>query len=62
LVLRFNGDPINANKREDVLRAINKPVVYQGGIDITPDILSGVNRSDMAKGRGPARPVVPRRQ
>lgn len=45
LVLRFNGDPIDPNIREDVLRAINKPVVYQNGIDITPDILRLVNRS-----------------
>ena len=52
LVLRFNGDPIDANKREDVLRAINKPVVYQGGVDITPDILASINRSG-------ARPVAP---
>lgn len=45
LVLRFNGDPIDPNKREDILRAINKPVVYQNSIDITPDILKTVNRS-----------------
>lgn len=45
IVLRFNGDPTDPNVREDVLRAINKPVVYQNGIDITPDILRLVNRS-----------------
>jgi len=39
LVVRFNGDPVDPNRREDVLRAINRPVVYQNGIDITPDIL-----------------------
>lgn len=44
LVLRFNGDPVDPNKREDVLRAINKPIVYENGIDITPDVLKMINR------------------
>ena len=68
LVLRFNGDPIDPNKREDVLRAINKPVVFQNGIDITPDILKAVNRSPATgpapgtatRPQVPGRPVVPR--
>ncbi len=29
LVLRFNGEPVDPNRREDVLREINKPVVMQ---------------------------------
>lgn len=45
LVLRFNGDPIDPNDRQDVLRAINNPVVFQNGIDITPDVLNDLNRS-----------------
>jgi len=49
IVLRFNGDQIDPNLREDVLRAINKPVVYQNNIDITPDVLALLNR-----GGGPA--------
>jgi len=49
LVLRFNGDPIDPNNRQHVLRAINKPVVFQNGIDITPDILKTLDRS---QGRG----------
>jgi hypothetical protein len=28
-----------------VLRAINKPVVFQNNIDITPDVLSLLNRN-----------------
>ncbi len=44
LVLRFNGDAIDQDRREDVLRAINKPVVVQNNIDITPDVLALVNR------------------
>ena len=27
LVLRFNGEPVDPNRRDDVLREINKPVV-----------------------------------
>lgn len=44
VVMRFNGDPVDPNVREDVLRAINKPIVFQNGVDITPDILALVNR------------------
>jgi Skp family chaperone for outer membrane proteins len=49
VVLRFNGDQIDPNLREDVLRAINKPVVYQNNVDITPEVLALLNR-----GGGPA--------
>ena len=52
LVLRFNGDPIDPNDRQDVLRAINKPVVFQNGIDITPDVLRDLDRQ-----RVPTQPV-----
>ncbi len=44
LVLRFNGEPVDANRRDDVLREINKPVVIQDKIDITPDVLALLNR------------------
>ncbi len=40
LVLRFNGDPIQDAERTSVLRQINKPVIFQNGIDITGDILA----------------------
>jgi Skp family chaperone for outer membrane proteins len=53
LVLRFNGDPIDPNDRQDVLRAINNPVVFQNGIDITPDVLRDLDRS----GGGAAAPA-----
>jgi len=61
LVLRFNGDPIDPNDRQDVLRAINNPVVFQNGIDITPSILSDLNRQQ-ANPNPPAvstRPQIP---
>jgi len=46
LVLRFNGDQIDPNQREDILRAINMPVVFQNQIDITPDVLGLLNRGE----------------
>ena len=44
LVIRFNGEPVDPNKRDDVLREINKPVVFENQIDITPDVLALLNR------------------
>ncbi len=52
LVLRFSGDPIDPNRREDVLREINKPVVMQDKIDITGDILVLLNRDQPAPPSG----------
>jgi Skp family chaperone for outer membrane proteins len=48
LVLRFSGEEIDPNRREDVLREINKPVVMQDSIDITGDILALLNRDQQA--------------
>jgi Skp family chaperone for outer membrane proteins len=47
LVIKFNGEPVDPNKREDVLREINKPVIYQDNIDITPDVLALLNRDQV---------------
>jgi Skp family chaperone for outer membrane proteins len=54
LVIRFNGEPVDPNKREDVLREINKPVPWQDSIDITPDVLALLNRDNAT-----ARPATP---
>ena len=54
MVLRFNGDAIDPNNREDILRAINKPVVFQNNVDITPDVLALLNRGGAAGGVGAA--------
>jgi len=43
LVLRFNGDPVNREKPAEVLKELNKSVIYQAGIDITNDVLEMVN-------------------
>ncbi len=55
LVIRFNGEQVDGNKREDVLREINKPVVWQDQVDITPDVLALLNRDQAAA----TRPAVP---
>jgi hypothetical protein len=55
LVLRFNGEPVDPNSRDSVLREINKPVVVQDHIDITPDIVALLNR-DQQGGAGAAQP------
>jgi Skp family chaperone for outer membrane proteins len=46
LVLRFNGEEPDPNQPRQVLESINKQVVYQNSIDITPDILALLNRSE----------------
>ena len=53
LVLRFNGEPVDPNRRDDVLREINKPVVVQDQIDITPDVLALINRDQQGGQVGP---------
>jgi Skp family chaperone for outer membrane proteins len=57
LVIRFNGEPVDPNKREDVLREINKPVVFQNQVDITPDVLALINSTGAAPTA--ARPGTP---
>ena len=45
LVLRFNGDPIDRNDPQEVLKELNKSVLYYNRtIDITPIILDQINR------------------
>jgi len=63
LVLRFNGEPVDPNQREGVLREINKTVVVQNQIDITPDVLALLNR-DQQRTTPPAgsQPGVTQRQ
>ena len=63
LVLRFNGESVDPNRREDVLREINKNVVFQNQVDITPDILALLNRDAQATpqiGGRPAGSSLPR--
>jgi Skp family chaperone for outer membrane proteins len=55
LVIRFNGEPVDPNRREEVLKEINKEVVFQNQIDITPDVLALLNRTPQTASPG-ARP------
>ncbi len=63
LVLRFNGDPIQDAERTSVLRQINKPVIFQNGIDITPNILAMLRQAgpgqNPAARRNPVRGQIP---
>jgi len=60
LVLKFNGDDVDANDRNDILRNINKPIVYfDKNMDITPFVLQELNRSaPVANGGGPLPPTT----
>ena len=53
MVLRFNGDPVDVEKPDDVLRDINKPVIWysKDRCDITPIVLDRLVRRG---GAGPA--------
>ncbi len=51
VVLRFNGDPADVQRPDSILSFINKPVVYyQPGLDITPAVLSELNRTAIDPG------------
>ena len=45
LVLKFNNDPVNPEKPDDVLRVINSPVVFHTRpTDITPFIIDSLRQ------------------
>jgi Skp family chaperone for outer membrane proteins len=44
MVLRFNGDQVDPQQREDVMRLIMQPIVHQNHIDITPDVIAVLTR------------------
>jgi Skp family chaperone for outer membrane proteins len=54
LVLQFNGAPVDQNNPQSVQAEVLKLVVYQNGIDITPNILDELNRR--AASSGPTSP------
>ena len=44
-VLRFNGDPVKGGNPNEVLRNVNKQVIwFAQGLDITPDVLQRLNQ------------------
>jgi outer membrane protein len=59
LVMRFNGDPVTDSDPQEILKQLNKSVVYYNkGIDITPMILDSLNRRGGA-GAAPTGQGVP---
>jgi Skp family chaperone for outer membrane proteins len=44
LVLRYDAPPLDLNDPRAVLQEIQKPIVYQRGVDVTPTVLEAVNR------------------
>lgn len=59
MVLRFDGDPVKVENPEDVLRFINRPVVFhQKQQDITPIVLQQLNRDTVNPNQNATRPGV----
>ena len=58
LVLRFDSKPIDPDKRDSVLKGVNRAVVYQRSMDITKFILDNLNRGLPPQNIG-TRPVLP---
>jgi hypothetical protein len=59
-VLRFNGDEIDPNKPQELIKAINNPIIFQNSIDITGDIMARLNGAPAAAVG--ARPAATARQ
>jgi Skp family chaperone for outer membrane proteins len=59
LVLRFSSEPIESDDRNSVFQGINRTVVYQNQLNITPHILRQVNGNAPAPQPtpGPAGPI-----
>lgn len=57
LVLRFSGDPIDHTNPQEILKELNKSVIYYNrSIDITPNILQAVNSRSPRQAQGGAVP------
>jgi Skp family chaperone for outer membrane proteins len=44
LVLRYNSDDMKEDDRASVLQGVNRAVVWHGNLDITPQIITDLNR------------------
>ena len=58
LVMRYNGDEMKEDDRASVLQGVNRAVVFQHNIDITPLILEDLNRGTVTPSAAP-RPTGP---
>ena len=51
LVISFNGEPVDPQQPQQVVRGVSKPIVYNHpGIDITPHVLASLNNQQRAAG------------
>jgi Skp family chaperone for outer membrane proteins len=56
LVIRYNSKPIDASDPQEILRGIQRPIVFiKAGYDITDDIIGMLNRSAAAPASGGGR-------
>ena len=61
VVHRFDGDPVDASNRNQILGNITKSIVYfDPGIDITPDILTMLNGAGTGVAARPQPGLAPR--
>ncbi len=60
LVLRFSSEPIEVDDRASVLQGINRAVVYQNQLNITPHILRMINGSAAPQQTNAVAPTQPR--
>jgi Skp family chaperone for outer membrane proteins len=56
LVLRYNSDDMKEDDRASVLQGVNKAVVWHGNLDITPQIITDLNRRPFNPNEKPATP------
>lgn len=59
LVLRFNGEEMDATQRESIMQGINRIVVYQDHLNITNLVLQRLNAQRPRIEEEAKRPVVP---
>jgi Skp family chaperone for outer membrane proteins len=59
LVLRFNSEDMKEDDRASVLQGVNRAVVYNEGLDITPFIIADLNRRPFNPNDKPAGPGLP---
>ena len=55
LVLRFESQPIEANSPSSVMAGVNRQVLYQRNLDLTPHVVSAVGVRSTASLSSPQR-------
>jgi Skp family chaperone for outer membrane proteins len=53
LVIRFNREPIDPTKPQEVQMGLNRPIVYQNSLDITQHIIDSLNPATGASTQNP---------